>query len=74
MVMKMVGTVLFEKKYNTQIKNFSTTSQVNKFVEKEEGKKLDVVVIKTDVVTSRGDILPMLDENIDEMFDKAIKQ
>lgn len=71
--MKMVGTILFEKKYKTEIRNFSTTSQVNKFIEKEEGKKLDVVMIATDIVTSRGDILPMLDENIDEMFDKAIK-
>lgn len=68
-----MDTVLFEQKYNTNIEDFSTTSQINKFVEDKEGKDLEIVVVETDIITTRGDIFPMLDINIDKTFEAALK-
>ena len=36
-------TVIFEEKYNTNIKNFNTVEDIDKFIEKKEGKKLEIV-------------------------------
>lgn len=36
-------TVIFEKKYDTNIDNFSCTEELDKFIEKKEGKKLKVI-------------------------------
>jgi len=68
-----MDTVLFEQKYNTNIEDFSTTSQINKFIEDKEGKELEIAVVETDIITTRGDIFPMLDVDIDKTFKEAIK-
>lgn len=34
-------SLIFEKKYNTTLKNFSTIEEINKCVERKEGRKLD---------------------------------
>lgn len=70
--MTKMNTILFEQKYNTNVEDFSTTSQINKFVEDKEGKSLEVVVVKTDIITTRGDVFPTVDINIDRAFEAAI--
>jgi len=75
----MVGTVIFEgkiRKYNTYISKFTTMEEIDKFVAEKEGKKLDVALLEDDLdlVTSRGDIFPSLDIDIDTAFDKALKK
>ena len=37
------GTVIFEIKYNTNIGDFSTTEEVDKFIEKQKGRELRVI-------------------------------
>ena len=36
-------TVIFEKKYNVDIKDFATTTEIDKFIEEKENKKLEVI-------------------------------
>ena len=55
----MIGhgkTVIFERKYGTDIKKFSTTEQVDDFIEGKLGRKLQVKVHEGNVVTRRGSI------------------
>ncbi len=65
-------TVLFEEKYNVDICEFSTTEEVDKFIEKREGKKLEIVSLEGGIVNARGNVFPVLDMDIDSVFDKAI--
>ncbi len=58
-------TVLFEEKYNVDISEFLTTEEVDKFIEKKERKKLEIV-------NDRGNVFPVLDVDIDSVFDKTI--
>ncbi len=58
-------TVLFEEKYNVDISEFLTTEEVDKFIEKKERKKLEIV-------NDRGNVFPVLDMDIDSVFDKTI--
>jgi len=43
-------TIFFEDKYGTRIKNFSTTEDVDKFLEKKLGKPLKVIRIDTNIL------------------------
>ena len=36
-------TAIFEQKYGVDIKDFSTTTEINDFIEKKEGKKLEII-------------------------------
>jgi len=65
-------TVIFEKKYGADIKRFSTTEQVDEFIEGKLGRKLQVKVHKGNVVTRRGSIFPFKSYDIDEKFDKIL--
>jgi hypothetical protein len=52
-------TVLFEKRYGVDIKNFSTTEDVDRRIEGKLGKKLESKKIKTNIVTNRGCVIPI---------------
>jgi len=52
-------TVIFEDKFGVDINNFSTTEDVDKFIEDKLGRKLGVKKIKTNLVTNRGCIIPI---------------
>ena len=38
-------TVIFEKKYGVNIDDFSTTEDIDKVIEKQKGRKLEIVNI-----------------------------
>ncbi|PKP57244.1 MAG: hypothetical protein CVT88_08140 [Candidatus Altiarchaeales archaeon HGW-Altiarchaeales-1] len=68
-------TILFERIFNVNIKDFQTTEDINKFIKKVKGKDLDVVEIKTSLVTSRGSIIPVIPtkhQDIDKLVDEFI--
>lgn len=69
----MPRTVVFEKKYNTNIKNFSTTEQVTSFLEGKLDKRLKTVSLHKSVVSTRGNIFPIRRGDIDQEFDSALK-
>lgn len=73
--MSRKSTVIFEEKYDVDINAFSTTSEINDFIAKREGKKaLDISMLGEDLVTNRGDILPLKDMDIHSVFDKIIRK
>ncbi len=75
MVMSGGNTVLFEEKYKVNIEDFLTTSEIDEFVANKAGKKsLEVVFVGYDIVSNRGDVLPMIDTDIDARLDKSIKK
>jgi len=65
-------TVLFEKEYNTSISDFSTTEEIDSFIEKKLGRKLEIKQIESSVVTNRGSIFPSKEYDIDKMLDSSL--
>ena len=66
-------TVIFEEKYGVDIEKFSTTSDVEKFIEDKIGRELQVIEpIGHGVVSTRGSIFKLRDYDINSMFDKTI--
>lgn len=73
----MVGrakTVIFEKKYDTDIKKYNTTEQVDSFIEGKLGKKLSVKRVETNVVSLRGSIFPLKRLDINKRFDALLRR
>lgn len=73
----MVGrakTVIFEKKYSTDIKKYNTTEQVDSFIEDKLGRKLKVKRVDTNVVSLRGSILPLKRFDINKKFDALLRR
>ncbi len=73
--MEKANTVLFEDKYSVKIKDFSTTCEVDKFVARKTGKKpLKIVSVSPDIISTGGTVIPVMNADINGMFDKAIKK
>ena len=53
----MSKTVIFEEKYGVNIGDFSTTEDIDKVIEKQKGRKLEIVKIDDHgIVPSRGNV------------------
>ncbi len=69
----MSKTVIFEEKYGVGIEQFSTTSDVEKFIEDKIGRKLQVVESDDHgIVSTRGNIFKLIDYDINRRFDETI--
>lgn len=70
----MGKTVIFEEKYGVNIDDFSTTEDIDKVIEKQKGRKLEIVKIDDHgIVPSRGNVFKIRKYDIDRMFEEAIK-
>ena len=68
-------TILFESKYKTDIRNFSTTEEVDIFLTKKLGKKsLKLISLDQSIVSKRGCIFPMKNVDIDKSFFDSLKK
>lgn len=73
--MTKTKTAIFEDKYGVDISDFSTTEEVDDFIAEKLGKKsLDVEFIHRDIVSARGAIVPIVNNDINKKFDMAIKR
>ena len=71
---RMGKTVIFEEKYGVNIDDFSTTEGIDKVIEKQKGRKLEIVKIDDHgIVPSRGNVFKIRKYDIDRMFEEAIK-
>ena len=69
----MRKTVIFEEKYGVDIEKFSTTSDVEKFIEDKIGRELQVIEpCGYGIVSTRGNIFKLRDYDINDMFDETI--
>lgn len=72
--MAKARTIIFEDKYGVNIDDFSTTEEIDDFVAEKLGKKsLDVEFIHQNIVSARGAIVPIVNNDIDKEFDIAVK-
>lgn len=70
----MKKTVIFEEKYGVNISDFSTTEEIDKVVEKEIGRELEIVTIDGHgIVDGSDDIFELRKYDIDRMFDETVK-
>lgn len=70
----MGKTAIFEEKYGVDVSDFSTTEEIDEVIEKEKGRKLEIVKIEGHgIVHSRGDIFKLRKYDIDRMFDETTK-
>jgi hypothetical protein len=67
-----VQTVIFENKYKTDINKFSTTHQVTNFLENKLHRPLETVSLQQNIVSSRGNIFPITQVDINKKLDKAL--
>ncbi len=66
-------TVIFEEKYGVGIEKFSTTSDVEKFIEDKIGRELQVIELDDHgIVSTRGNIFKLRDYDINRRFDEII--
>ena len=71
-LIKRKKTVLFEEKYDVDITSFSATEEIDKLIAAKEGlDELEIVSLDGGIVDNRGNILPILDVDIDSLFDKT---
>lgn len=68
----MNKTIFFESRYDTNIKKFLTMSEIDEFIAGREGTSLDVEIMCSDVITNRGDVFPLLNVDIDQLFDTSV--
>lgn len=72
----MSKTVIFEKKYGVKfnIDQFSTTADIEKFIEHKTDRKLQVVKLDDHgIVSGRGSIFKIKKYDIDQRFDETIR-
>ena len=54
---RMSKTVIFEEKYGVNVDDFSTTEEIDEVIEKQKGRKLEIVKIDDHgIVPSRGNV------------------
>ena len=69
----MRKTVIFEEKYGVNIEDFSTTIDIEKFMEDITGRKLHVTKPEDHgIASSRGSVFKMRAYDIDDRFDETI--
>ncbi len=70
----MSKTVIFEEKYGVNIEDFSTTEDIEKFIENKTNRKLHVVKLEDHgIVSSRGSIFKIRKYDIRRRFDETMK-
>ena len=70
----MSKTVIFEEKYGVNIKDFSTTEDIERFIENKLDRKLQVIKLEDHgIASSRGSVFKIRKYDICRMFDKTIK-
>ena len=53
----MGKTVIFEERYGVNVNDFSTTEEIDEVIEKQKGRKLEIVKIDDHgIVPSRGNV------------------
>ncbi len=70
----MSKTVIFEEKYGVNIDQFSTTEDIEKFIEHKTDRKLQIIKLDDHgIVFGRSSIFKIGKYDIDHRFDETIK-
>jgi len=66
-------TVIFEKKYGVDLRDFRTTEQIDEYMKDKLGRDLEVKRIESGVVTHRGNVFPLRHYDIEKLCDNALR-
>ncbi len=66
-------TVIFESRFGVDINQFSSTQEIDEFLEKKLGRKLRVVRLDQGVVDDTGNVFMLSDYDIDRIIDEELK-
>ena len=69
----MVGDI-FRSKFKKDPRDFGSTGEVNRFVEKRTGKKLKIEYVNRDISSSRGSVFDVQVLDADQVFEKALRK
>lgn len=70
--MGVARTIIFENRYKTNIKQFSTTHQVTSFLEKKLNKPLKTISLNQNIVSKRGNVFPIKSFDVDNELDRVL--
>ncbi len=66
-------TIFFEEKYGVDISRFRSISDVDSFVEKELGRKLEVRPINSSIVSRSGNLFPIVKYDVQRKFRRMLR-
>jgi len=61
-------------KFERRTDSFSSVEEIDSFVEKQIGRKLEVVDMYPDITDSRVGVIPIVEMDADKIFDEALKE
>ena len=67
-------TIIFEEKYDVDINDFSTTKEVDEYLEYKFGRKLKIIKPETKGIVSDRNIFELKEYDINRLFDATIKK
>jgi hypothetical protein len=65
---------IFEQYFGVNPNIFNSVEEIDEFIEKKTGRKLDIGYKHEDIAPARGNIFPLKDLNPDKIIDAAIKK
>jgi hypothetical protein len=65
-------SLIFEQKYKTPLKDFSTVEEINKYVEKKEGRKLDYKRSDNIIMAKGGSVFKINTTNPSKVIDNVL--
>lgn len=65
-------TIFFEEKYGVDISRFRSISDVDSFVEKELGRKLEVRPINSNIVSRSGNLFHIVKYDVQRKFRRML--
>jgi hypothetical protein len=70
----MSKTILFEKKFRVDIKDFKSTNDVDNFVEGKLGRKLEITRIRSPLIGGHRSPFPHRKYDIDKLLEEALRR
>jgi hypothetical protein len=67
-------SLIFEKKYDVTLKNFSTIEEINRCVEKKEGRKLDYKRSDNIIMAKGGSVFKINTTNPSKVIDTVLSK
>jgi hypothetical protein len=67
-------SLIFEKKYDTSIKNFKTIEEIDSFIQEKTGKKLEYKRSDNIIMAKGGSVFKLTSINSGKKMDKLISK
>ena len=65
---------ILKEKFGRSSNDFKSVEEIDNYISEKFGKELPIKVMRGDLVSSRGCIMPIEESNAGELFDKVMKK